>query len=467
MTAAGAGPTRIVVLGGGFAALSAARRLQERMPRDGSVRATLISRDNYLLFTPMLAEVAAGELAPDHIAAPLRRFLHRVRVWQGEAVEADLQRKVVTMRHSATGEPLEVAFDHLVLALGSVTSYGRAAGAEQHSLPFKSLEDAARARARVIDCFEQATIERDPARRRVLLTVVVTGGGNTGVELAASLNDLMQSLKGRYPRLAGERPRTVLVHHGARLLEELPASLGAYALRLLRARGIDVRVGTGVTAVSAGSVTLDPGGGVPAGTVFWAAGIAPSPFVEALPVAKDRHGAVIVDRHLAVTGHPGLWALGDCAGILDGRGGTYAPTAQNAEREGETVAENVLAAIRGAPLRTFSHRPAGMLTPLGRRRAVARLFGRNLAGLPAWLVWRGVYLAKLPGWDRKARVGLDWLLDTVLPPDIVDTLGEPPARAGGSTPSAPASTPGAAERHGDAGVLAVGAATGGGAPGRA
>jgi NADH dehydrogenase len=428
MSTNSAGPTRIVILGGSYAALNVAKRLEKRMPADGSVQVTLISRDNYLLFTSMLPEVAAGQVAPDHIATPLRRLLRRVRIWQGDVIGADLERRTVTMRHMATGEPLDVPFDHLVIALGSVTSYHHTTGAEEHSLTFKSLEDAARARARVIDCFEQATIERDPAARTALLTFVVAGGGNTGVELAASLQDFLQAMRRSYPRLGGTRPRVVLVHHGQRLLEQLDASLADDALKLLRQRGMDIRLGTGVAAVSAEGVTLDPGGDVPSRTVFWTAGIAPNPFVESLPVPKDSHGAVIVDTHLAVKDHPGLWALGDDAGVPSPAGGAYAPTAQNAENEGPVVADNILATIAGTPLRTISYESKGMVTSLGHRRAVAQVFGKRISGLPAWMLWRGAYLAMLPGLDRKARVGMDWLLDTIFPPDIVDTLGEPPAR---------------------------------------
>ncbi|MGE0544818.1 MAG: NAD(P)/FAD-dependent oxidoreductase [Dehalococcoidia bacterium] len=430
------GPTRIVILGGSYAALNVAKRLEKRMPADGSVQVTLISRENYLLFTTMLPEVAAGELAPDHIAVPLRRLLRRTRILRGDIIGVDLQRHTVATRYRATGQSLEVPYDHLVIALGSVTSYHHVPGAEEHSLTFKSLEDATRARARIIDNFEQANLERDPAARKALLTIIVAGGGNTGVELAASLQDFLRSIQRSYPRLAGERPTVMLVHHGERLLEQLDPSLAADALRLLRRRGMDVRLATGVAAVSADGVTLDPGGMAPAKMVFWTAGIAPNPFVEALPVPKDHHGAVIVDNHLAVQDHPGVWALGDDAGVPNPAGGTYAPTAQNAENEGPVVADNILATIRGEPLRTVEYKTKGMITSLGHRRAVAQVFGRRISGLPAWMFWRAAYLSMLPGLDRKARVGMDWLLDSVFPPDIVGTLGEPSAQSGGNSTTA-------------------------------
>lgn len=429
-------PTRIVILGGGFGGLAVAQHLEKVLRTDHSIQVTLISRDNYIVFTPMLPEVAAGQIAPDHVATPLRRYLRRVRVWQGDAISVDLQRRVLSMRHMLTGAPREVPYDHLVLALGSVTSYHHVPGAEEYSLPFKALADAARARARVIDAFEQAALETDPAARRSLLTFVVAGGGNTGVELAASLNDLLETLRAYYPRLAREQPRLVLVHHGSRLMEEFDEQMGAYALRLLRQRGLDVRLNTDVKAVREDGVDLSPGGPLPARTVFWAAGIAPSPFLATLPVPKDRHGAVVVDEHFAVPGYPGLWALGDNASVPDAKGGTYAPLAQNAIREGPVVAANILATLRGEPLRRFAYQPMGVMTSLGRRRAVATVFGRHFSGLPAWALWRAAYLSKLPGLDRKARVGVDWLLDVVFPPDIIDTLGEETVPPAASAPSA-------------------------------
>jgi NADH dehydrogenase len=201
---------------------------------------------------------------------------------------------------------------------------------------------------------------------------------------------------------------------------------------LLRQQGIAVRLGTGVTRVEADSVALAPGGTVPTRTVFWTAGVAPDPLLARVGLPCDQHGAAIVDEHLAVQGQSGIWALGDCAHVPNPRGGTYGPTAQNAEREASVVAHNVLAAIRGAPLRRFDYRPLGMLASLGRRTAVGDVLGHQFSGLPAWLLWRTVYLAKLPGWDRRARVGLDWALDFLFPPNIVSSTGALPVPSGTS-----------------------------------
>jgi NADH dehydrogenase len=432
----GPAPARVVILGGGFAGLSVARRLERTLGIRDRIEVTIISAENYLLFTPMLAEAATGELASTHIAVPLRDFLRRVHVRQGRAVEVDLARRQVTAQHGATGSRWCEPYDHLVLALGSVTSFHHVEGAAEHSLTFRSLTDAVGIRTRIIDCYEQASIETDGAIRRALLTVVVAGGGYSGVELAAALHDFLRRARRFYPALTAEPVRLVLAHRGERLLEELSAPAAAYTLALLRRRGIDVRLSTGVTRVAEDGVDLSPGGRLAARTVIWTAGVAPSPFVQALPVARDHHGAVLVDEHLAVPGHPGLWALGDCARVPDRGGGAYAPTAQNGEQEGPVAADNVLASLRGGGLRAFHYRSKGMMASLGRRRGVGEVFGLRFSGVPAWLLWRTVYWGKLPGLDRKARVGMDWLLDVVFAPDVVSPLGEhvPPVR--GARPAA-------------------------------
>src|SRR5581483_5020596 len=226
-------PTRVLILGGGFGGLSAALHFERALPADDSVEVFLINRDNYLLFTPMLAEVAMGEVNPLHIAVPLRAFLRRVHVRQAEIVGIDLAQRKVKTYFDASDETDEVSYDHLILALGSVTSYHHAPGAETHAFPFKTLGDAARIRDRVIDCFEQAAHDDNPDHRRALLTFVVAGGGFSGVELAAALADFVRETRRFYPRLAGEKLHLVLAHHGHRLLEELDEASAAYTLTLL------------------------------------------------------------------------------------------------------------------------------------------------------------------------------------------------------------------------------------------
>jgi NADH dehydrogenase len=416
--------TRVLILGGGFAGVAAARAFERRLPSDRRTTVTLVCRDNYLLFTPMLAEVAAGEIDAAHIATPTRAFLRRVHVQQGEVVAIDLERHRVQVYSPVIQDQTELPYDHLILALGSVASFRHAPGAAEHAFPFKHIGDAQRIHDRVLDCFDRAAGESDPAQRRALLTFVVAGGGFAGVELAAALADFVHAGRRFYPRLAGEQAGVLLAHHGARLVEELPEATAAYTLRRLQQQGVDLRLRTAVTDVTPASVTLDPGGTIPTRSVFWTAGVAPNPVVAALALPKDKHGAIVVDGFLRVPEQRGLWALGDCAAIPDPRGGgTYGALAQNAEREGPVVAHNVLATMGGTPLRAFDYHLQGLFASLGRRHAVGEIYGRQVRGHVAWFLWRTVYLAKLPGLDRRIRVGSDWLLDLLFPPDVIALHG--------------------------------------------
>ena len=413
-------PTRVLILGGGFAGLAAARHLELHLPKDGSIEATLVSRDNYLLFTPMLAEVAAGLIDADHIVTPTRAFLRRVHALQGEVVGVDLEGRRVRIYSPVVQDQSELPYDHLILALGSVASFRHISGAAEHAFPFKHLGDAERIHDRVLDCLDWAASEPDLAQRQALLTFVVAGGGFAGVELAAALADFARAAQRFFPRLAGETAHVLLAHHGDRLLEELPKAAAAYTQKRLQQQGIDLHLRTDVTGVTPESVTLDPGGTILTRSVFWTAGVVPNPVVTSLAVPKDRHGAVVVDECLRVPQQPGLWAIGDCAAVPDPHGGgTYGPLAQNAEREGPVAADNVLATVRGTALQSFNYQPQGMFASLGRRHAVGEIFGRQVSGFQAWWLWRAVYLAKLPGIDRRLRVDGDWLLDLLFPPDLI------------------------------------------------
>jgi NADH:ubiquinone reductase (H+-translocating) len=413
-------PTRVLILGGGFAGLSAARAFERQLREHRRSVVTLVSRDNYVLFTPMLAEVASGEVDSSHIATPTRAFLRGVHARQGEVVAIDLEQHCVQLFSPAVQDQTLLPFDQLILALGSVTTFRHAPGAAEHSFPFKHLGDAQRIHDRVLDCFDWAAAQSDPAQRRALLTFVVAGGGFAGSELAASLADFVRDALRFYPRVMGESARVLLVHHGARLVEELPESASAYTHQRLQQQGVDVRMRTAVTEVTASCVMLQPGGMVLTRTVLWTAGVAPNPVLADLDLPKDKHGAIVVDAHLRVPGRPELWAIGDCASIPDtGTGGTYGPLAQNALREGPVVAHNVLATVEGSELQTLNYHPQGLFASLGTRHAVGEIYGRQISGLLAWFLWRTVYLSKLPGLDRKIRVGSDWLLDLLFPPDLI------------------------------------------------
>ena len=416
-------PQRIVILGGGFGGLGAAQRLEQLSPRPDGLQVTLVSESNYLLFTPMLAEVASSGLEPRHISAPVRAACPRTDFRHAQVESIDTAAKIVRIRANESASVVSLPYAHLLLALGAVPNFYGLPGLEEHSYCLKTLDDATALRNRVITALEQADIERDAAERRRLLTFVVVGGGFAGTEAIAELFDLVRSVRRYYPHLPRSDLRFLLVHSGDRILPELSEELGAYALEKLRARGIEFLLGQRVAGATPGSVLLDDGSAVPTRTLVWTAGNQPHPLLKALPGEHNRGGQVIVDSALRVVGLDSVWAVGDCAQIPDpsAAGRFYPPTAQHALREGKVAAENVVAALRGQPPEEFRFQTMGTLVALGRRTAVAEIRGLRFSGQLAWLIWRAVYLSKLPGMERKVRVALDWLLDSVFPRDIALT----------------------------------------------
>jgi NADH dehydrogenase len=425
---------RIVILGGGFAGMETAVALENLLGGDPTVAITVASETNALLFTPMLAEVAGSSLEPSHISSPLRTSLHSAEFLRGRVTRIDLEkRRVVLETGKLPGtqpEPVrELEFDHLVLALGSVSNFYGLTNVEKCAFNFKSLLDAIRIRNHVIEMFERADREIQAEPRRAMLTIVVAGGGFAGVELAGALNDFCRGILADYPNLPAEDLRIILVHSRNRILPELSETLGAYAVRSMTARGVTFKLNTRLLDARPGVVVLSDGE-VPAETLVWTAGVAPSPLLEGLPVQRDKRGAVIVESTLAVPGHPGLWALGDCAAVTDGKTGKPCPpTAQFALREAGTLARNIKASLAGGPLKPFHFDSLGALCVVGHQTACAELtvpFARQksmrFSGLLAWLMWRGIYLGKLPGLERKVRVLLDWTIELFFPKDIVQTI---------------------------------------------
>ena len=429
-------PTQILILGGGFAGMATALGLERVFGPDRSVAFTLVSDTNALLFTPMLAEVAGSSLEPTHISSPLRTSLHRTRFVRGRATGFDLELRCVTVaqesagRDSITEETLGLHYDHLVLALGSVSNYLGLAGVEQLAFDFKTLADAMRIRNRVIDAFEQADREPDPARRQEILTFVIAGGGFAGVEAAGAVNDFARGILADYPGLQASDVRVILVHPRERILPEMSEPLAAYALERMRARGVIFKLNTRLADAHPGAVILNPPEELRSRTLIWTAGTIPNPVVKSLPVQHDRRGAVIVDSGLAVPGQPGLWALGDCAAVTDARTGQPCqPTAQFALREAQTLAHNIRASLHGKPLTPFHFDALGALCVVGHHTACAELNvpftstrSVRFSGLLAWLLWRGIYLSKLPGLERKVRVMIDWVVELFFPRDIVQTI---------------------------------------------
>jgi len=411
---------RVLVLGGGFAGVYAAMALERALGNDTGVKITLVSRDNYFLFTPMLHEVAASDLDVTHIVNPIRKLLRRSEFIQGDVTGIDLERRSVRVRHGVEApHEHELRFDHVVLALGSTTNFFDTPGVAERAFPMRSLGDALALKDRVLTSLEEADSECCTTARRALLNFVVTGGGFAGVETVGAIHDHLRSSLRFYPNLRSDDVRMVLVHSGERLLPELDARLGRYAEEKLRARGIEVRLGTRVRSMDTDGVRLDDGDTVPSRTVVWAAGNAPHRLIADLACERER-GRVLVDEFLRVPGFDGVWALGDCALVPDPRtGGFHPPTAQHASRQAKTVARNIQAALGHGRAKPFSFRTLGQLASIGRRAGVAQMFGLRFSGFFAWWLWRTIYLAKLPRLERKLRVMLDWTLDLFFSKDLV------------------------------------------------
>jgi len=411
--------TGVVILGGGFGGLYVAMELEKTLARDPGVEVTLVNRENFFLFTPMLHEVAASDLDLTNIVNPVRKLLRRVNFFAGDVERIDLAEKTVQVSHGFDHHHHVLPYDHLVIALGSITNFYGLPGLAERALTMKSLGDAIHLRNCLIAHLEEANPDCSAALRDPLLTFVVAGGGFAGVETMAGLNDFVRHALRFYPNLKNSDLRMVLVHPEPVILPELGEKLGSYAQKKLGERGVDVRVNVKVTAVSDESVTLSDGTRLASRMLIWTAGTSPNPLLASLPCKKER-GRVCVDATLEVPEWPNVWALGDCALVPDSSTGKYfPPTAQHALREARVLARNITAAVRGKPKKKFSFATIGQLAAIGRRSGVANILGVNFSGFIAWWLWRSIYLSKLPRFEKKLRVALDWTLDLVFSKDLV------------------------------------------------
>ena len=414
--------TKILILGGGFGAVYAALRLDKTLARRANVEVTLVSRDNFLLFTPMLHEVAAGDLNPSDIVNPIRRMLKRVQFVQGEVRSIDLAAQRVHCTRDLRLLPLDLDYDHLVLALGSETNFFGMQDVAENAMTMKTLGDAGLLRARVLEILEAASLEPDAAVRRRMLTFVAAGGGFAGVETIGAVNDLVREALRYYPQLAPHEVRVILVHPGEVVLPELGKTLGRYAQRKLAGRGVEVRSGTRVTGYTGSLVAVSPGEAIPSATLIWTAGVMPNPVIAGLSCTKEK-GRVVVDECLEVPGCAGLWAVGDCAAVPDAQTDLpQPPTAQHALRQARHAAKNIEAVLAGGQKKPFRFSTMGQLASIGHRRGVANILGLHFSGFIAWCLWRTVYLLKLPRLAKKTRVALSWVLELVFSKDIEQML---------------------------------------------
>lgn len=443
------GKPRILILGGGFGGMYVALEFERALACGADLDVTLVNRDNFFLFTPMLHEVAASDLDITNIVSPVRKLLRRVTFFHGEVESIDLVNKRVGLSHGHEEHCHSLTYDHLVLALGSTTNFFNLPGLAERAITMKSLDDAIFLRNRLIANLEEADFECSPSTRAPLLNFVVAGGGFAGVETIAGINDFLREAVRFYPHLREDMLRVILVHPGKTILPELGEKLGAYAQRKLVDRHVEIHSNCKVTAVTDRDLTLSDGTKVETNTLVWTAGTRPNSLLDTLPCRKER-GRVLVNEYLEVPEWSGVWSLGDCAVVPDRKTGkSHPPTAQHALREGKVAAQNILATIRGEQKKPFLFSTLGLLAPIGKRSGVANILGVNFSGFIAWWLWRTIYLTKLPRFEKKLRVALDWTLDLLFSKDLVQF----------TTVRAPTLLPADAETEKQASPALVGAGT--------
>ncbi len=408
----------VVILGGGYGGVYAALELQSAAKR-GEIELTLISRENFFLFQPMLAEVISGSISPLNVVSPIRRIVPHADIHQAEIESIDAENRRVAIRYPGHARLTYIHYDHLIFAVGSATDLSRFTGVEEHALPFKTLGDAFRLRNHLISMLEAADVEEDPFYKHLTLTFVIAGGGYTGVEVTSEINEFLRVASRSYRNIDPDDFRVILLHRSGRILPELGERLANLSHRLLERRGIYVRLHTELRGATGGSALLADDVYIPTRTLVATIGASPNPLISDLSCELER-GRLVVDETLAVKGGENLWAVGDCALVPDVlRGGFCPPTAQFALRQAKSAAQNVLASVRGTPTKQFRYKSRGVFVPLGGFAAATETFGLELSGFVAWWLYRTFYLLQLPRIERKLRVVTDWTLDLIFPPDIV------------------------------------------------
>jgi len=401
--------SEVVIVGGGFGGLYAARRLERRLPRH-SARIRLVTDVNFLLYTPLLPGAAAGSLEPRHVVVPLREELDWTDIRLGRVTGADPDRNEIFV-DTVDGRQDTLRYDQLILTPGSVSRVLPVPGLDAHGLGFKTLADAIALRNRLLLNMEIAESLPDEQARREYLTVVFVGAGYAGLEGIAELQDYAADVIDRYPRCRVAGTRFVLVEAQDRVMQEIPAPLAEFASRELRGRGMEILTRTMLKEMDEHSATLSTGERIPTRMVCWTAGVKPARVVQNLGLPLNEHGRIEVDATMKVTGRENVWAIGDAAAVPDPakrRQVASPPTCQHAIRQGRRVAENVAAAVRGGSPRPFRYRTLGVFVDMGQHKAVATVLGVRLRGLPAWFAARTYHLFMMPGVARKVRLGLDW-----------------------------------------------------------
>ena len=421
---------RIVVLGGGFAGVKCTRKLEGYFGKDDGVEIVLVSEDNFLLFTPMLPQVASGMIETRHAVMPIRTITKKAVFYEGRVKNIDPYGKIVGLWGSGDRRGISIRYDCLVVALGSETNFFGMSDLERNSYQMKTLNDAVLVRNRIIDMLERAENETDPVLKKGLLTFVVVGGGFAGVETAGELVDLLSDVTKHYRNISAGDVRVVILEALPAILSGFPDGLVRFAQDKLVERGIEIMLGTVVAGFDGEEVVIKKRGAAEGGgeaaaesiqtrTVIWTAGVTPVNTIKR-SLFKTEGGRIVVDDTLEVGDFPGVFAVGDCASVLDPESGRqFPPTAQIAEAQAEVAAYNLHALLGGnRDKKRFEYRPRGQMAIIGKRTGIALFLGMNVHGLLAWILWRNVYLSKIPTWDKRFRVFLDWVADVLFDRDI-------------------------------------------------
>lgn len=417
------GRKQIVILGGGFGGVYTARCL-ERLLRPDEAEISLINRQNYWVYQPMLPEVISGSIGLTDVVSPIRRLCPHTHLVMREVEDIDLVNRIVTTSPGFRPRQKKIPYDYLVIALGEVTNFYGMPGMIENAMPFRTLADAMALRNHLIHVLEEADVEEDAELRRKLLTFVVGGGGFSGVEVIAEINNFVRDVKRHYIRLRSEQVRCVLVHSRGRILQEMADPLALFAQKILKKRGVEIILNDRLVAATSEKAILKSGSEIPCKTIISTVPSTVLPVLAKLDCPKEK-GKLLVNSALELQGHEGrVWALGDCASIKTASGKVVPPTAQHATREATTCALNIAAAIRGGQRSEFAFEGLGTLGSLGHGSAVAQILGVKISGLLAWILWRFIYLLKLPGIKPKVRIAMDWFIHLLFPPDLAQTRME-------------------------------------------
>lgn len=421
---------KIVILGGGFGGVYTALHLEKILKKyRDSIEIILVNRENYFTYQPMLAEVVGGSIDILDSVTCLRSLLKHTSIYIREITEIDIENKTVTLSPNFSHKDVIIKYDHLVLGLGSVTDFRTSPGGiAEHAIPFKDLSDAVSLRNRIIDVIETAAQETDPDERRTLLTFVVGGGGYSGVEVVAEINDLARKKVKTYKTINPDEVRVILIHSKDRLVDrELSESLGKYCGKLLKKRGVEIFYNRKLISATPYEAILDNDERIRSRTIVSTVPSIPNPLIEGLKVTK-KFGKILCDSNLQAVDKEDLWAVGDCALIPKSpkTPEEYSPpTAQFATRQAPILADNIKSKILGGKIKEFTFKSLGQMAALGHKKAVAEILGMKLSGIIAWFLWRFVYLLKIPGFAAKIRIAFSWFLDMLISSDTVQLKAKP------------------------------------------